>query len=78
MSSGATSPKRSRNRPSERTQNEVAQVAGEKLTLAGQHFVVEPARNIFGVLREYADDKPDVAAMWCFGLGLIVGWKLRG
>jgi len=53
-------------------------VAKEKLQQAGQHFVTEPARDIFGVLKDYAQEKPDVAAMWCFGLGLMIGWKLRG
>ncbi len=28
--------------------------------------------------KQYVKDKPDIAAMWCFGLGVIVGWKLRG
>lgn len=53
-------------------------MASEKLQQAGQHFVAEPARDIFAVLKDYAHEKPDVAAMWCFGLGLMVGWKLRG
>ncbi|WP_182866604.1 hypothetical protein [Stieleria mannarensis] len=62
------------------TQNrsEAAQIAADKLQQAGQHFVAEPAKDLLGVLRGYANDKPDVAAMWCFGLGLLVGWKLRG
>ena len=53
-------------------------VATEKLQQAGQHFITEPARDIYGVLKDYAQEKPDVTAMWCFGLGLIIGWKLRG
>jgi len=58
--------------------SQTANMASEKLQHAGQHFVTEPARDLFGVLKDYAHDKPDVAAMWCFGLGLMVGWKLRG
>ena len=27
--------------------------------------------------QEYARRRPEVVAMWCFGLGLIVGWKLK-
>lgn len=56
---------------------EVASAAGEKLQQAKQHFVTEPASDLLTVLKDYAHRKPDVAAMWCFGLGLIVGWKLR-
>lgn len=56
---------------------EVASAAGEKLQHAGQHFMKEPALDLLVQLRDYAQRKPDVAAMWCFGLGLVVGWKLR-
>lgn len=44
---------------------------------AAEHYVREPATDIFGLLRDYAREKPDVAAMWCFALGVIVGWKLK-
>lgn len=60
-----------------RIPKQVANVAGEKLLQAKEHFVTEPASDLFTVLKDYAHRKPEVAAMWCFGLGLIVGWKLR-
>jgi hypothetical protein len=28
-------------------------------------------------LKEYAREKPEVAALWCFGIGFILGWKLK-
>jgi hypothetical protein len=28
-------------------------------------------------LKEYAREKPEVAALWCFGIGFIIGWKLK-
>jgi hypothetical protein len=28
-------------------------------------------------LQEFARDNPATAALWCFGLGVIVGWKLK-
>ena len=58
--------------------SQAASVASEKLQQAGQHFVAGPARDLFGLLKDYAHDKPDVTALWCLGLGLIIGWKLRG
>jgi len=58
--------------------SQAASVASEKLQQAGQHFVADPARDLFGLLKDYAHDKPDVCALWCLGLGLIIGWKLRG
>lgn len=56
----------------------VKEVAAEKLQAYGSHYVAEPARDLGGMLRDYVNEKPDVAAMWCFGLGILVGWKLRG
>jgi hypothetical protein len=28
-------------------------------------------------LREYARDYPEVVALWAFGIGFILGWKLK-
>lgn len=28
-------------------------------------------------LKDYAKARPDVAALWCFGIGFVLGWKLR-
>jgi len=36
-----------------------------------------PAEDLVSHLREYARQKPDVAALWCFGIGFVLGWKLR-
>lgn len=57
---------------------EARHAASEKLQAYGGRYVVEPARDLASLLRDYAHEKPDVAAMWCFGLGFIIGWKLRG
>ena len=43
----------------------------------GTHYVAEPARDLVELLQDYARSKPEVAAVWCFGLGLFIGWKLR-
>jgi len=51
--------------------------AAETTQVAGRHFVAEPAKDIFSLLQDYARAKPDVCAMWAFGLGVVVGWKLR-
>jgi ElaB/YqjD/DUF883 family membrane-anchored ribosome-binding protein len=44
---------------------------------AAQHYVREPARDLISLAKEYAKDHPDVAACWAFGLGVVVGWKLK-
>jgi hypothetical protein len=62
--------------------------AGEQLSIVansakdtalefGSHYVTEPAQDLFGLLQGYAKSRPEVAAAWCFGLGLFLGWKLR-
>jgi hypothetical protein len=28
-------------------------------------------------LKEYAREKPEVAALWCLGIGFVLGWKLK-
>jgi hypothetical protein len=37
----------------------------------------EVARDVVDYLKEYARQKPEVAALWCLGLGFILGWKLK-
>ena len=70
------------------TDTEMKDIAKEKLSMAatsasetakeyGSHYVAEPAKDVFALLQDYAKSKPDIAAMWCFGIGVIVGWKLR-
>ncbi|MGL4512264.1 MAG: hypothetical protein ACRCT8_04180 [Lacipirellulaceae bacterium] len=27
--------------------------------------------------KEYARLHPDVVALWCFGVGFVLGWKLK-
>lgn len=28
-------------------------------------------------LLEYARERPEVAALWCFGIGFVLGWRLK-
>ena len=44
---------------------------------AAEHYVTEPASDLIGLAKDYLKEKPDIAAMWCFGIGFIVGWKLK-
>jgi hypothetical protein len=44
---------------------------------AAGHYVKEPAKDLFSLAKAYAKDNPDVAACWAFGLGIVVGWKLK-
>lgn len=37
----------------------------------------KPAEDMLEYLKDYAREKPDVAALWCFGIGFVLGWKLK-
>ncbi len=28
-------------------------------------------------LQNYAKERPEVAALWCFGIGFVLGWRLK-
>ena len=41
---------------------------------------IEPAemgRDMVQYLREYARENPESAALWCFGIGFVLGWKMK-
>jgi hypothetical protein len=40
-------------------------------------FELHPKQDLTEYLREYAREKPEVVALWCFGVGFILGWKLK-
>jgi hypothetical protein len=38
---------------------------------------LSPARDLVDYFREYAREKPEVVALWCLGIGFVLGWKLK-
>jgi AMMECR1 domain-containing protein len=38
---------------------------------------LKPSQDLLEYAKEYARQKPEVVALWCFGMGFIVGWKLK-
>lgn len=38
---------------------------------------LDVGHDIVEYLRTYAREKPEMAALWCFGIGFILGWKLK-
>lgn len=36
-----------------------------------------PMPDLLDYMKEYARQKPEVAALWCFGIGFVLGWKLK-
>jgi hypothetical protein len=38
---------------------------------------MRPATDFVQYLQEYARERPEVVALWCFGIGFVLGWKLK-
>lgn len=38
---------------------------------------LQPGKDLLDYAQAYAREKPEVVAMWCFGIGFILGWKLK-
>lgn len=36
-----------------------------------------PFESLVQSLREYAAHNPEAAALWCLGVGFVLGWKLK-
>ncbi len=39
--------------------------------------VVDANGELIDHLKSYARERPDVAALWCLGIGFVLGWKLK-
>ncbi len=42
-----------------------------------QQSHLSPSEDLMNYLREYAREKPEVVALWCLGIGFVLGWKLK-
>ena len=42
---------------------------------SGQQIM--PMEDLGEYLRNYAREKPEAAALWCFGIGFVLGWRLK-
>jgi len=38
---------------------------------------MQPYQDTVQYLRDYAQKQPEMAALWCLGIGFILGWKLK-
>lgn len=36
-----------------------------------------PVEDLVQYWREYARERPEVVAMWAFGIGFVLGWRLK-
>jgi hypothetical protein len=38
---------------------------------------ITPSADLIEYFRQYARDRPEVVALWCLGIGFVLGWKLK-
>lgn len=36
-----------------------------------------PSQAVGEIFKRYARERPEVVALWCFGVGFVLGWKLK-
>jgi hypothetical protein len=36
-----------------------------------------PSGDLVDYFRHYARERPEVVALWCLGIGFVLGWKLK-
>jgi hypothetical protein len=41
------------------------------------HGEMQPMDDFVDYLKTYARERPGVTALWCLGVGFIIGWKLK-
>ena len=53
-------------------------IAYESEPKSAEHeFEMRPLEDFLAYLREYTRKRPEIVAMTCFGIGFILGWKLK-
>lgn len=53
------------------------QQQAEELLDQAKEAVRQPATDVIESLREYAHKNPESAALWCLGIGFVLGWRLK-
>jgi hypothetical protein len=43
----------------------------------GEDLQMKPLDDMLSYLQEYARERPEIVALTCFGVGFILGWKLK-
>jgi hypothetical protein len=37
----------------------------------------QPLNDLYKYFVDYARENPEMAALWCFGIGFVLGWKMK-
>ena len=50
---------------------------GQETEVMASEEALHPLNDLLEYLRDYARERPEMAALTCFGIGFILGWKLK-
>ncbi len=59
------------------TKNQTYPVPHETKAIQQADERLGPARDLVEYFGQYAREKPTVVALWCLGIGFVLGWKLK-
>lgn len=59
------------------TKSENSGLNASQRTLPQDASELQPTVDLIEYAKAYAREKPEVAALWCLGIGFILGWKLK-
>jgi hypothetical protein len=66
-------------RKGQSTANDHLHVQTREATRRGEIAMMppHPTRDLVAYAKAYARERPEVVALWCFGIGFALGWKLK-
>ena len=63
--------------PQTSTNAKRVQHQAEELLDQAKEAVRKPASDVIESLRDFAHKNPESAALWCLGIGFVLGWRLK-
>lgn len=60
-----------------RTKAQKKSAAASQRSGAQHASELQPSVDLIEYAKSYAREKPEVAALWCLGIGFVLGWKLK-
>lgn len=59
------------------SQQEIEQHEGSCYGEIAANRDLSASEAVLAVFKEYARERPEVVALWAFGVGFVLGWKLK-
>lgn len=60
-----------------KTRNENSELQRSQQVRGNHSDAMQPFDDLYNYFQEYTRERPEVVAMWCFGIGFVLGWKLK-